>query len=107
MKSFNTRGTLFATTVLSMGMLFAAPAFAQAAEEDSQTGIADIVVTARKASENLQSVPVAVTALDTEALASRQVFEVTDLARTAPSLTISTGGTGPASIVYLAIRGQA
>jgi len=40
-------------------------------------------------------------------LASKQVFEVTDLARTAPSLTISTGGTGPASIVYLAIRGQA
>jgi iron complex outermembrane recepter protein len=107
MKLIQSRKVLLATTVLSMGMAFATPAFAQAAAEEAQSGIADIVVTARKTSENLQSVPVAVTALNSEALASKQVLEVTDLARTAPSLTISTGGTGPASIVYLAIRGQA
>jgi iron complex outermembrane recepter protein len=107
MKRIKTRNMLFATTVLSMGMAIATPAFAQAAADEAQGGIADIVVTARKTSENLQSVPVAVTALNSEALASKQVLEVTDLARTAPSLTISTGGTGPASIVYLAIRGQA
>lgn len=108
MKIFQIRGALLATTMMSVGAAVATPAFAQAAAEEAQQGgIADIVVTARKSSENLQSVPVAVTALDSEALASKQVFEVTDLARTAPSLTISTGGTGPASIVYLAIRGQA
>jgi iron complex outermembrane recepter protein len=107
MKLIQSRNMLFATTVLSMGMVFSAPAFAQAAAEEAQGGIADIVVTARKTNENLQSVPVAVTALNAETLASKQVLEVTDLARTAPSLTISTGGTGPASIVYLAIRGQA
>jgi iron complex outermembrane recepter protein len=107
MKRIKTRNMLFATTVLSMGMAIATPAFAQAAADEAQGGIADIVVTARKTNENLQSVPVAVTALNSEALASKQVLEVTDLARTAPSLTISTGGTGPASIVYLAIRGQA
>jgi iron complex outermembrane recepter protein len=107
MKLIQSSNVLLATTVLSMGMAFATPAFAQAASEEAQGGIADIVVTARKSSENLQSVPVAVTALNSEALASKQVLEVTDLARTAPSLTISTGGTGPASIVYLAIRGQA
>jgi iron complex outermembrane recepter protein len=107
MKIFQIRDALLATTMLSLGAAIATPAFAQAAAEEAQGGIADIVVTARKTDENLQSVPVAVTALDTEALASRQVLEVTDLARTAPSLTISTGGTGPASIVYLAIRGQA
>ena len=70
-------------------------------------GIADIVVTARRANENLQVVPVAVTALSAAALEQRQVTQVTDLMRTAPSLSIGTGGTGPASIVYLAIRGQA
>jgi iron complex outermembrane recepter protein len=107
MINFQARGALMATTMLSMGLAFATPAYAQAAAEEAQGGIVDIVVTARKTDENLQSVPVAVTALGTEALASRQVLEVTDLARTAPSLTISTGGTGPASIVYLAIRGQA
>lgn len=110
MDILRTRKALLATTVLSMGMVISAPAFAQAAADaagNDQSGIADIVVTARKVSENLQSVPVAVTALDAATLQNRQVFEVTDLARTAPSLTIATGGTGPASIVYLAIRGQA
>jgi iron complex outermembrane recepter protein len=107
MKLIQARKMLLATTVLSIGMAFVTPAIAQAAAEEAQSGIADIVVTARKTNENLQSVPVAVTALNSEALASKQVLEVTDLARTAPSLTISTGGTGPASIVYLAIRGQA
>ncbi|MBK8631721.1 MAG: TonB-dependent receptor [Sphingomonadales bacterium] len=107
MNIFQTRRVLLTTTVLSLGMAIATPAFAQAAAEETQGGIADIVVTARKTNENLQSVPVAVTALNSEALTSKQVLEVTDLARTAPSLTISTGGTGPASIVYLAIRGQA
>ena len=105
---------LLTSTVLAAG-LFASTAHAQtaAAAEDTtvtdseQTGIGDIIVTARKVEESLQSVPVAVTALDAGDLAAKQVFEVTDLARTAPSLTISTGGTGPASIVYLAIRGQA
>ncbi len=110
MHILRTRNALLATTILSFGFLASAPAFAQAAApavEEEQSGIADIVVTARKSSENLQSVPVSVTALNAESLASKQVFQVTDLARTAPSLTISTGGTGPASIVYLAIRGQA
>ena len=105
---------LLTSTVLAAG-LFAGTAQAQttSAADDAtvndaeQTGIGDIIVTARKVEESLQSVPVAVTALDAKDLAAKQVFEVTDLARTAPSLTISTGGTGPASIVYLAIRGQA
>jgi iron complex outermembrane recepter protein len=108
----HTRKFLLTTTVLAAGVGLAGTARAQSAPPAAATaevpsGIADIVVTARKTSENLQSVPVAVTALNAGALQSRQVLEVTDLARTAPSLTISTGGTGPASIVYLAIRGQA
>jgi len=107
MKLVQARKLLFGTTVLSMGMAFAAPVLAQETSEEGQGGIAEIIVTARKTSESLQSVPVAVTALDAEDLTSKQVLEVTDLARTAPALTISTGGTGPASIVYLAIRGQA
>lgn len=79
----------------------------QAESESSSGGLTDIVVTARRTSENLQTVPVAVTALTPEKLEERQVVQVTDLMRTAPSLSIGTGGTGPATIVYLAIRGQA
>jgi iron complex outermembrane receptor protein len=75
--------------------------------EDAQSQLQDIVVTARRTSEALQTTPVAVTALNEELLLQRQVTNVTDLARAVPSLSIGTGGTGPASIVYLAIRGQA
>jgi iron complex outermembrane recepter protein len=102
---------IMTSTVLAAGLAIAGTAQAQtapAAESAAEPGgIADIVVTARKTSENLQSVPVAVTALTAGDLARKQVLEVTDLARTAPSLTVSTGGTGPSSIIYLAIRGQA
>jgi iron complex outermembrane recepter protein len=112
MKIGNIRTLFMTSTVLAAGFVISGAAHAQtkpAAEETTEDkgGIAEIVVTARKTSENIQTVPVAVTALSAEDLTSKQVLEVTDLARTAPSLTISTGGTGPASIVYLAIRGQA
>lgn len=102
---------LLATVAPVAVFAFAGTANAQTAQAEgdaaSSGGIADIVVTARRTSENLQVVPVAVTALSQAKLEERQVTQVTDLARSAPSLSIGTGGTGPASIVYLAIRGQA
>jgi iron complex outermembrane recepter protein len=99
-------GSALVGTMIAMPQIAVAQSAAPAAAEEA-TGIQDIIVTARRTSENLQTVPVAVTALNSEALDAKQVFVVTDLARTAPSLSIGTGGTGPASIVYLAIRGQA
>lgn len=73
----------------------------------AESGIQDIVVTARKTSENLQTTPVAVTALDSTKLLQQQVVQVSDLQRAAPSLSIGGAGTGPSSIVYMAIRGNA
>lgn len=111
MKIGNIRTLFMTSTVLAAGLVISGAAQAQSAPAEEETadqgGIAEIIVTARKSSENIQSVPVAVTALSADDLESKQVLEVTDLARTAPSLTVSTGGTGPASIIYLAIRGQA
>lgn len=68
--------------------------------------VEEIVVTARRSAESLQTTPVAVTALSGEALAQAQVSTVADLARTTPNLNISTGGGGPASVVMVSIRGQ-
>jgi iron complex outermembrane recepter protein len=70
-------------------------------------GLEEIVVTARKASEPLQTTPVAVTAFSGAALIRNQIVEVADLQQGTPDIAIGGGGTGPSSIVYLAIRGEA
>jgi iron complex outermembrane receptor protein len=67
----------------------------------------EIVVTARRAAESIQTTPVAVTALSNAMLTQRQVVDVADLQRVAPNVTIGGAGTGPSSLVYLAIRGEA
>jgi iron complex outermembrane recepter protein len=67
----------------------------------------EVIVTARKKSESIQSTPVAVTALTEEMLLEQQVVAIGDLKRTAPNLSIMEGGTGSAALVFVAIRGNA
>jgi len=91
----------FATILLataSIVPLTAMPAIAQSdpappAVDETGTndvGLADIVVTAQKRSQNLQDVPVAVSALAGEELQSRGVSETSDLQGFVPSLQITT-----------------
>jgi iron complex outermembrane receptor protein len=61
---------------------------AQQTGDAASQGLQDIVVTARRSSESLQSVPVAVTALSGEFLERQNVSDATALPRLAPSLTI-------------------
>ena len=56
----------------------------------SQGGLEDIVVTAQRRSENLQNVPIAVTAITASTLATKGVSDVKLLATTVPSLTYTT-----------------
>lgn len=71
------------------------PAFAQEtpAEEaggsQQQVGLSDIIVTATKRSENLQNVPVAVSAISSESLQAKGVFETSDLNNTMPNFQVS------------------
>ncbi|WP_251007936.1 TonB-dependent receptor [Sphingobium sp. BHU LFT2] len=51
----------------------------------------DIVVTAQKRAERLQDVPLAVTALNGDALANRQIFDTNNLVQAVPSLTFQQG----------------
>jgi len=80
------------------------PAPAQAAETDNGGGIADIVVTAQKRAENLQSTPLAVTALSADTIRDKGISSAADLTSVAPSLSVTTS---PASStnMQLFIRG--
>ncbi|MDB5686804.1 MAG: TonB-dependent receptor, partial [Rhizorhabdus sp.] len=98
------RYTAFARTLLGgTALLLSQQAMAQEAE---QTGVEDIVVTARRTEESLQTTPVAVTALSDRALVQAQVKDVSDLQRTAPSLVIAKGGASTTGFAFVAIRGQ-
>ncbi|MCC4250838.1 TonB-dependent receptor [Sphingobium naphthae] len=69
-------------------------------------GIEDIVVTARRTEERLQTTPVAVTALSSQSLETAQVQDATDLQRVTPSFSIQTGGPSVSGLVFVSIRGQ-
>lgn len=94
---------------LALG-LAATPAFAQdaapAADED-QGGIAEIVVTAQKRAQNVQDVPIAISAFGGDALQERSVTSVSSLSGLAPNVNLD-GGTpfsGSASVLSATIRG--
>ena len=62
-------------------------------EEGASAAPPDIIVTAQRRSESLQRVPVSVTALSGEALAARNLNDLTQLARAAPTLQVGIDNT--------------
>jgi iron complex outermembrane recepter protein len=64
-------------------------AYAQTATEEATGGLEEIIVTATKRNENLQDVPVAVSAISATALANQGVFETSDLNHAMPNLQVS------------------
>ncbi len=93
----------FAATaaILSTAM----PAYAEEA-----AGLEEIVVTARRTAENLQTVPVAVTAFTADALESRGVDDLAGVARYAPNITLNftapISGASSALVAYIRGIGQ-
>ncbi len=81
-----------------------AEAAAQAANADQAYAVDDIVVTARRRDESLQDVPVAVTAVSGEQLEARGAQDITELARSTPSLTLN-AARGSNSTLISFIRG--
>ncbi|MCZ8018426.1 TonB-dependent receptor [Novosphingobium sp.] len=80
----------------------ASPVFAQEAEED--TGLGEIVVTAQKREQNLQDVPIAISAIGSEKLERLNVRDTRDLSGLAPNVTIVQGTTSNSAAV-ISIRG--
>ncbi|HEX2813571.1 MAG TPA: TonB-dependent receptor [Sphingopyxis sp.] len=94
------------TTVSLAALAIATPAFAQDAPADDNSGgaIREIVVTAQKRSESVQSIPIAVTALDEKAMESATIDDIRDIAGRVPSLVVDSVGAGP-SAAAISIRG--
>ncbi|WP_157105487.1 TonB-dependent receptor [Sphingomonas sp. TDK1] len=67
-------------------------------------GIADIVVTAQKRSENLQSTPLAITALNADTIKDKGIASAADLTAIAPSVSV-TISPASATNMQLFIRG--
>lgn len=74
------------------------------ATADESGMIPDIIVTAQKRADRVQSIPVAVTAFDQQTLDSPTVDDLRDLASRVPSLVVDTVAAGP-SAAAISIRG--
>ena len=99
------KSTLMFSVVVTLAAVLAAPAFAQTATAEAEDGaIRDIIVTAQRREESVQSVPIAVTALDQKALDSATIEDIRDLAGRVPSLVVDNVGAGP-SAAAISIRG--
>ncbi len=71
----------------------------------SENGISDIVVTARRRAENIQSVPVSITAITADTLRSKSIQTPYDLVSSTPGITAQGGGTSRNDVIYY-VRGQ-
>lgn len=110
MRAFFGAGCSFA----ALSLCLSAPALAQSqgtpstppAAQEPDRGLDDIVVTARRVSENLQDVPIAITAFSGDQLASKNVLQVADIAQFTPGFSIQPSARN-ATAITLSIRGQA
>lgn len=91
------------------GILLATPVFAQVLPADpghtAPAATDDIVVTARRVSERLQSTPIAVTAVSADELRARSVTDISQLQQIAPSLHVTGGSSGGNGNAQFFIRG--
>lgn len=105
------------TSLLALGaMLAAMPASGQTATGEAGSapdqaaasgGIGDIIVTAQKRAENVQKVPIAISAFTASALAERAVTDVSSLGNLTPNVTLDAGApfSGSTSVLAAYIRG--
>jgi iron complex outermembrane recepter protein len=77
----------------------------QALAQGSAT-LDEVVVTARKREESLQSVPVAVTAQTGQQLERQSIDEPSDLARIVPSMSVPQQTSAKPNIAFITLRGQ-
>ena len=93
MRQLHTRFFATAAIIVSCYPCYAS-AQAPAAEQASAGGIEEVVVTAQKRSENLQRVPIAVSAISSGALEFGKHFDVDQLVSLVPALNVNKTSSG-------------
>jgi iron complex outermembrane receptor protein len=91
--------TLLASTAMAM------PAIAQDSAAEDTGGIGDIVVTAQKRAENVQDIPLAISAVSSEYLEARDISSIDRLGSIAPNVKIERAPSNK-TISQIAIRGS-
>jgi len=93
------------TAILLAGTMLAGTATAASAQESGASAAKDeIIVTARRRSENIEKVPIAITVISGADLAKRAIYNENDLQSAVPGLVIRQNG-GAHAFNYV-IRGQ-
>jgi iron complex outermembrane receptor protein len=72
--------------------------------QNASSGIEEVLVTARRVTENIQKVPISITAISSDQLSKRSIFNDTDLQSAVPGLVIHQSGS--ANQFNYSIRGQ-
>lgn len=98
-----------ALLVSAGGAVLATPAMAQSeappGESAATSGVADIIVTARKKAESLQNVPLSITGIGAEEIAERDISSIASIDALAPSVFIKAAAGPTTSGVVANIRG--
>ena len=95
------RSAFLTSTAVAITMV-ASAAFAQGTAAAPEAGLEEIVVTAQRRAENVQDVPIAISAFTATELASRGVNETLDLIQYVPNMFGSNNtGLGSANAYYL------
>lgn len=103
MKTIYSRGTALGAVIAAMVMPGIALA-QQTADQPTSTGLAEIIVTAQRRTENLQDVPIAITAANSETLAQARVENVANIQAISPSISFRVTNIATSS-ANLIIRG--
>lgn len=83
----------------SVAMVLAAGA--ASAQEQRETGLEEVIVTAQKRVESAQNVPISIAAVDAAALESAGIENLDQMQRLTPGMTISNVGSGFVSYTYI------
>ena len=95
-----TASSLAISLLTGASLLAIAPAALAQDNEETPENRNEILVTALKREQNLQDVPMAITALGNEQLDELQVNEMRDVVKFLPSVTIQSGGPGFSQIYF-------